>query len=110
MFVSMYKLIFYVPKDQAEAVKNAVFLSGAGQLGAYAHCSWETEGMGQFKPLPGANPTLGEIDHLQRVPELRVEILCQKDTIREAIVRLKQAHPYEEVAFEVLSVENHKFS
>lgn len=106
----MYKLIFYVPKQQAEPVKTAIFATGAGQIGHYSHCSWETEGVGQFKPLTGANPSLGEVGELEKVSELRVEILCLEANIRAAISAMKQSHPYEEVAYEVVSIENNKFN
>lgn len=105
----MYKLIFYVPEDQSESVKSAIFETGAGKLGNYSHCSFETLGTGQFMPLTGANPTLGSVNLLEKVRELRVEILCQKEQVRAAIGALKEAHPYEEVAFEVISVLNHEF-
>lgn len=106
----MYKLVFYVPAVSSEGVKEAIFATGAGHIGNYSHCSWETEGMGQFKPLEGANPTIGKINDIERLPELRVEILCEDKNIKEAISALKLAHPYEEVAFEVISIENQRFS
>ena len=105
----MFKLIFYVPHRNAEAVKQAVFSTGAGQIGYYGHCSWETEGTGQFRPLAGANPTLGTQDKLEKVRELRVEVLCEEENIRQAIMAMKEAHPYEEPAYEVYEVMNSKF-
>lgn len=100
----MYKLIFYVPVNDAEKVKSAIFVTGAGTLGNYSHCSWETQGVGQFKPLVGSNPSIGQQYSLERVDELRVEILCTDKNLRSAIVALKDAHPYEEVAFEVYKI------
>ena len=105
----MYKLIFYVPKESAEKVKDAVFSTGAGSLGNYSECSFEVEGYGQFRPNSSANPALGIKNELTKVRELKIEILCQKSVIRDAIKALKSAHPYEEVAFEVISIENHMF-
>jgi hypothetical protein len=106
----MYKLVFYVPKKSAEKVKTNIFLTGAGQVGNYSDCSWETEGTGQFKPLKGSKPTIGSIDNLERVSELRIEILCLESNINAAVVALKQAHPYEEAAYEVISIQNHLLS
>lgn len=103
----MYKLIFYVPKEQAEDVKEAIFTTGAGTLGNYAKCSWQTEGLGQFMPLSGSNPTIGSMNQIERVPELRVEILCLEENIRTAVSAMKESHPYEEVAYEVISIENY---
>lgn len=105
----MYKLIFYVPKNDAEQVKEAVFATGAGKIGNYSHCAWETLGMGQFKPLDGANPAIGSIGAVEHVEELRVEILCLTEQVRSAVMAMKSAHPYEEVAYEIVSVRNHEF-
>ncbi len=103
----MYKLVFYVPINEAEKVKNAVFSTGAGTIGHYGNCSWETPGIGQFKPLTGSNPAIGLKNKLERVEELRVEILCTEQNINAAVSSMKKAHPYEVPAYEVLSVLNH---
>lgn len=105
----MYKLIFYVPEQYAEKVKEAIFATGAGTLGNYSCCSWQTLGQGQFKPLAGANPSIGSQGKLEKLAELRIEILCLEDNIRQAVGALKLTHPYEEVAFEIVSIENHRF-
>lgn len=104
----MYKLIFYVPLDNAEEVKEEIFKTGAGSIGNYSHCSFETMGTGQFKPLSGANPSIGTIEKLEKIKELKVEILCEQKNIKEAILAMKASHPYEEVAYEVVSVLNDK--
>ncbi|MFT6633427.1 MAG: hypothetical protein ACJAS4_003397 [Bacteriovoracaceae bacterium] len=106
----MFKLIFFVPKDNIEQVKNAIFEVGAGRIGNYAQCSWQTEGIGQFRPLDGAKPSIGNKGNLEVVPEIRVEILCLESNIQAAIEAMKQAHPYEEPAFEVISLQNHRFN
>ncbi len=85
-------------------MKQAIFATGAGSLGNYAQCSWQTLGVGQFLPLDGANPTIGEVDSVERVSEWRVEILCTAETIKTAVTALKNAHPYEEPAFEVYAL------
>lgn len=103
----MFKFIFYVPKSDVEKVKSEVFKTGAGSLGHYRCCAWETLGVGQFKPLKGARPMLGSVDQLERVEELRVEILCTQDTVEQAVFAMKRAHPYEEPAYEVLKLENY---
>lgn len=102
----MYKLIFFVPLSHSEVVKEAIFATGAGQLGNYAKCAFETRGAGQFLPLAGANPTLGEVNQLEKVAELKVELLCSADVISAAVQALKTSHPYEEVAYEVYKLEN----
>lgn len=105
----LYKLIFYVPTADAERVKCSIFKTGAGSIGHYSHCSWETEGIGQFKPLDGSNPTIGHHNTLEKVPELKVEILCTSNNIKDAVISLRKSHPYEEPAYEVISIQNHLF-
>jgi hypothetical protein len=101
----MYKISFFVPTDYAEIVKQAVFKEGAGRVGDYAECSWETLGTGQFKPLEGSDPFIGSSEKLERVQELKVEMICEEGVIKAAINALKQAHPYEEPAYDVLKLE-----
>jgi hypothetical protein len=100
-----YKLNFLVPFDHAETVKEAIFQTGAGQLGEYQRCAWQCPGQGQFMPSSKANPALGQKQLLNKVDEYRVEILCTEKTIKKAIIALKQSHPYEEPAFEVIKLE-----
>lgn len=98
----MYKLCFYVPDEHLEAVKTAVFAAGAGRLGDYDSCCWQSAGEGQFRPLSGANPFVGQQGSLTRVPETKVELVCDEAHIRPAVAALKLAHPYEEPAYDVI--------
>lgn len=100
----MVKLCFYVPADQLEAVKQAVFAAGAGRIGNYDQCCWQIEGEGQFRPLDGANPAIGQQHQLEKVREFRVEMVCADDHITSVIAALKQAHPYEEPAYDVTAM------
>jgi len=97
----MYQIYFYVPKESAEQVKEAMFKAGAGKIGDYAECSWECEGTGQFRALNGANPAIGRVGALERVTELKVEMVCSKENIKGAIKAMLDSHPYEEVAYGV---------
>lgn len=103
----MYKLVFFVPESHLESVKQAVFASGAGKIGDYDQCCWQVKGQGQFRPLPGANPFIGEVTAdaasaaLEAVDEYRVELVCEDKLITAAIAALRDAHPYEEPAFDV---------
>lgn len=99
-------LCFLVPATHLEMVKNAIFATGAGTIGAYSQCAWQTLGTGQFMPLTGSNSFIGEIDILERVPEYKVEIACEPEQIQAAVTALKQAHPYETPAYHVLKCEN----
>lgn len=103
--LTYYKLIFLVPLDDVETVKEAIFQTGAGQLGEYQQCAWQCIGQGQFMPSANANPALGQRQKLNVVEEYRVEILCSENTIKKAILALKNAHPYEEPAFDIIKLE-----
>lgn len=96
----LFKLCFFVPSDHAEAVKAAVFAAGAGRLGQYDGCSWETAGTGQFRPLPGSRPCVGTAGRLERVSELKVEMVCAAACLPGVLDALRRAHPYETPAFE----------
>ncbi|KUJ71890.1 YqfO family protein [Thiomicrospira sp. WB1] len=100
----MYKLCFYVPKTHVETVKDAVFEAGAGQIGHYDRCSWEVAGRGQFRPLPGSQPFLGEANQTEVVEEMRVEMVVAKERIQAVIQALKAAHPFETPAYDVMEV------
>ena len=95
----MIYLVFYVPLTHAEKVKEAVFAAGAGRLGNYECCSWETKGVGQFRPLQGASAFIGSVGELERVEEAKVELYCPENMIDSVIQALKSAHPYETPAF-----------
>ena len=104
--IKVYKLIFFVPEQQADLVKLAIFKAGAGRIGNYDQCCWQTVGQGQFRPLLGSAPFIGEQEVLERVKEIKVELVCENSLIRQAVKALKAAHPYEEPAYEVYKLEN----
>ena len=101
----MVKLCFYVPVDAAEHVKAAVFASGAGTIGNYESCCWQVEGQGQFKPLAGAQPAIGQVDQLETVAEVKIEMVCTDRQIKTAVKALIAAHPYEEPAYHFWQVQ-----
>ena len=92
-------LCFYVPATHADAVRQAVFAAGAGRIGNYDQCAWQTEGTGQFRPLPGSEAFLGETGHVERVDECKVEVMCSRERIAAAVQALVKAHPYETPAY-----------
>lgn len=102
----MYKLAFFVPADHKEKVKQAIFATGAGRIGNYDCCSWETLGTGQFRALQGSNPFIGQQGVVETVQEYRVELVCHDHLIQTAVAALRSAHPYEEPAFDVWKLEN----
>lgn len=102
----MYKLCFYVPESHLEAVKLALFDVGAGRQGDYDQCCWQNLGEGQFRPLAGSKPYLGQAHRLSRVPEYKVEMLCEEKIIEKVLAALRKSHPYEEPAYDVIRLEN----
>ncbi|WP_054073054.1 MULTISPECIES: YqfO family protein [Pseudomonas syringae group genomosp. 2] len=101
----MYKLAFFVPPSHVDEVKSAVFAAGAGRIGAYDHCSWQVLGQGQFRPLNGSQPFVGQSGVVESVEEWKVELVVADDLIQQAVLALKQSHPYETPAYEVWRLE-----
>jgi len=129
----MYKFCFFVPQEALESVKAACFSAGAGRIGDYDSCCWQVLGEGQFRPLAGSKPYIGSapveqaaveqtvVDQatgagvnkglaaqgiLEKVPEYRVEMVCEGGVIRAAVTAMKRAHPYEEPAYDVWQLES----
>lgn len=100
----MYKICFYVPESHLDIVKDALFIAGAGQIGQYDCCAWQSKGEGQFRALQGSNPFLGELNRLEKVVEYKVELVCAKQNIGFAIQALKASHPYETPAYDVIEL------
>jgi len=98
----MFVIIFYVPIENTDAVKNALFGVGAGAIGDYSSCAWQCLGVGQFKPLLGSQPHIGTLNEIALVDEHRVEMVCSAKNLRAAISALIAAHPYEEPAYHIL--------
>jgi len=99
--VSRVKLVWFVPEGALDVTRHAVFEAGGGRIGDYEHCSWYTTGTGTFFGGDGTSPALGRSGREERVAELRVETVVPEGRIREAIVALRLAHPYEEPAYDV---------
>ena len=102
----MKKISVFIPSTHKEEVKNAMFKAGAGQIGSYDCCSFEIEGKGQFRPLSGSNPYLGKKEKLETVKEFRVEMICPDDKIKSVVNAMRDAHPYETPAFDVVRLED----
>jgi len=102
----MYKLNFFVPESHLESVKAALFAAGAGKIGDYDSCCWQTLGTGQFRGLEGSDPFVGRKGGIEQVAEFKVELVCEDSLIRDVVAALKQAHPYEEPAYDVFRLED----
>ena len=95
------KLVWFVPREALDATRAAVFAAGAGRIGKYERCSWYVAGTGTFLAGEGSDPAVGEPGREQRVAELRVETVVPEDRLERVLAALRDAHPYEEVAFDV---------
>ena len=95
----LYHVWVYVPQDAKERVKAAMFEAGAGAIGNYRACSWETKGTGQFMPLEGSAPAIGSLGRLENVDEYKVEMVVSAAFLNCVIAAMKSAHPYEEPAY-----------
>ncbi|MGL4630339.1 MAG: Nif3-like dinuclear metal center hexameric protein [Leadbetterella sp.] len=100
------KLTVFVPKENSESLRRALFEAGAGSVGQYSECSFSTEGKGTFLPLDGSNPTLGQIGRQETVSEEKIEVVFPKYLTSKVLKSMFAAHPYEEVAYFHQSVEN----
>ncbi|MDF2750324.1 MAG: hypothetical protein K0T00_1500 [Gaiellaceae bacterium] len=90
-----------MPREALEATRDAVFAAGAGRVGDYERCSWYAAGTGTYLGGEGTNPSLGEAGREERVAELRVETVVPEQRLADVVRALKEAHPYEEPAYEV---------
>lgn len=102
--MAVYKITFYVPHSHLEEVKAAMFASKAGTIGQYDCCAWQVKGQGQFRALAGSQPFIGQINQIEKVEEYRVEMVCKAEYLAAAIKALKEQHPYEEPAYDVIEL------
>jgi dinuclear metal center YbgI/SA1388 family protein len=97
------KLVVFVPVEKADAVIDALAAAGAGRLGDYDRCAWTTQGIGTFRPTPGARPAIGQVGAVEQVHETRVEMVVPRADRYAVLAALRAAHPYEEPAFDLLA-------
>ncbi|SKB73113.1 Nif3-like dinuclear metal center hexameric protein [Daejeonella lutea] len=103
---TLKKLVTFCPGDDAEFVRKAVFDAGAGWIGNYSECSYNIEGVGTFKAENGADPHVGEIGKRHEENEVRIETIYPAHIERRVIASLIEAHPYEEVAYDIYPISN----
>ena len=100
--ISRVKIVTTVPIDCLGEVREAVCSVGAGVIGDYTHCTMATKCVGTFKPNDKANPYIGEKNKLNSVEEEKMEVVCDVDKVKRAILKLREAHPYEEPAIDIV--------
>ena len=100
------KLYTYVPLAQARELRDVIFKTGAGQIGKYSNCSFSAEGIGTFLAAEGTDPFVGRVGELHEEKEIKLEIIFPAWLEKKVVMAMKAAHPYEEVAYEVITVQN----
>jgi dinuclear metal center YbgI/SA1388 family protein len=100
------KLVTFVPFDASEKVAQALFSAGGGKIGNYSECSFVSEGVGSFKPNHFAKPFIGIANHQELVNEKRIEVIFPAYIENSLVLALKSSHPYEEPAFDIISLGN----
>lgn len=104
----LLKLVIFVPEDHQEQVAEALFAGGAGSIGAYDRCSFRTEGTGTFRPGVGSSPFVGAPGVDESVREVRLETVVPQDRLSKVLGKMQKAHPYEEIAFDLVPLANQR--
>ncbi|MGP4107249.1 Nif3-like dinuclear metal center hexameric protein [Virgibacillus sp. L01] len=102
----LVKIAVFVPKTHLNEVRDAMSENGAGHIGDYSHCTFQSEGQGTFMPQEGTNPYIGSANNLAYVDEVKVESIIQLPKLAHVIEAMKNAHPYEEAAYDVMPLHN----
>ncbi len=101
-----YKLVVYVPVDSASKIRALLGKLGAGHVGNYDYTSFSVRGVGRFRPLEGANPTIGEIGKIEVIEEERIETVVTEDLLEKVVQELRFCHPYEEPVIDVYELHD----
>ena len=103
---SLVKIAVFVPEAHVESVSNAMATAGAGVIGNYSSCAFRVKGTGTFRGSEVAKPFVGKAQHLETVEEIRLEMIAPRAKSNEVIAAMKLVHPYEEVAYDIYTLEN----
>ena len=100
------KFVVFVPENDLNRVQQAASEAGAGVIGLYSHCSFQTTGIGKFIPRNGANPSKGRVGNMEEVKEVRLEMRVSERDVKGLIAAVLEAHPYEEVVYDIYPLRN----
>lgn len=103
---TLYKLAVYVPKTHELVLREALGEAGAGYIGNYSHCTFNTGGIGTFKPDENTNPFIGTVGEIEEVEEVKIETIVPQSILQKTIDKMIKVHPYEEVAYDIYKLEN----
>ncbi|QSS98984.1 Nif3-like dinuclear metal center hexameric protein [Pontibacillus sp. ALD_SL1] len=101
----LYKVVVFVPQTHEDKVREALGNAGAGHIGNYSHCTFQTPGIGAFKPEEGTDPYIGTQGEIEKVDEVRMETIVPQSVLKTVLKAMEEAHPYEEVAYDVYPLE-----
>jgi len=101
-----YKLVVFVPENHLEKVRDSICEAGAGHIGNYSCCTFNSKGTGTFKPLHGTTSYIGTIGELEKVSEYRLETIVSNENLTTVINKMLAVHPYEEVAYDIIPLSN----
>jgi dinuclear metal center YbgI/SA1388 family protein len=104
------KLVVFVPQEDQEKLDAALFAAGAGSIGNYESCNFVSEGIGSFTPKEHANPSIGKIGERSSIKENSAEYIVHQTKVAKVLEAMKSAHPYEEVAYDLIQLKNKQTS
>lgn len=105
----MHKVFVLIPKQNVDELINAMAKAGAGVVGEYTHNAFITEGMGNWFNSEGTSPTIGEVGKMSREPECKVEMVCPDSRLQDVISAVRNVHPYETPAIDVVKLKDLEF-
>ena len=106
--INRVKIIVTVPVENVSEVRDALCEAGAGIIGNYTYCSMSTKCIGTFMPTDEANPYIGKKNNLEFVEEEKLEVVCDVDLVKKVITKLREVHPYEEPAIDIIPLIDEK--
>lgn len=107
--INRVKIVVTIPVENVADVRNAICEVGAGIIGNYTYCSMSTKCIGTFRPNENANPYIGEKNNLEFVQEEKLEVICDIDKVKNVISKLREVHPYEEPAIDIIPLIDESF-
>ena len=107
--INKVKIIVTIPIENEEELRNAICEAGSGKIGKYTHCSMSTKCIGTFKPSNEATPYIGEKNKLKFVEEVKLEVVCDADLVKKVLLKLREIHPYEEPAIDIIPLIDEEY-
>ena len=100
--INRVKIFVTVPVENVDEVRKAMCVAGAGIIGNYTYCTTSTKSIGTFIPNDDANPYIGEQNKMEFVEEEKLEVICDVEKVKNVITKLREVHPYEEPAIDIV--------